>query len=155
MIKVLFVCVHNAARSQMAEAFLNKLGQGYFLAESAGLEPGPLNDLVVKAMAEIGYDISKNETNSVFDFYKEGRKYNMIVKVCDTEHGQKCPIFPLTLRVLDWNLPDPSALEGTEEDKLVKIRALRDTIKGLVITLIDEYKDLDADTASNEAEEIG
>ena len=138
----------------MAEAFLNKLGQGHFIAESAGLEPAPLNDLVVKAMAEIDYDISKNETNSVFDFYKEGRKYNMIVKVCDTEHGQKCPIFPLTLRVLDWSLPDPSALEGTEEDKLVKIRALRDTIKGLVVTLIDEFKDLDTDKSYNEEEEI-
>lgn len=144
MIKVLFVCVHNSARSQMAEAFLNKLGGGHFLGESAGLEPAPLNELVVKAMSEIGYDISNNKINSVFDFYKEGRKYNMIVKVCDIEHGQKCPIFPLTLRVLDWSLPDPSGFEGSEEEKLIKIRALRDSIKDLVVSLIEEYKDLDA-----------
>ncbi|MBR0598571.1 arsenate reductase ArsC [Sinanaerobacter chloroacetimidivorans] len=143
MIKVLFVCVHNSARSQMAEAFLNKQGQGDFLAESAGLEPAPLNELVAKAMSEIGYDISGNETNSVFDFYKEGRKYNMIVKVCDTESGQKCPIFPLTLRVLNWNLPDPSEFVGTDEEKLIQIRALRDKIKDLVVSLINEFKDLD------------
>ncbi|MBP6491428.1 MAG: arsenate reductase ArsC [Clostridia bacterium] len=147
MIKVLFVCVHNAARSQMAEAFLNQLGQGDFSAESAGLEPAPLNPLVVKAMAEIDYDISKNETDSVFDFYKKGHKYNIIVKVCDMESGQKCPIFPLTFKVLDWNLPDPSAFEGSEEEKLNQVRLLRDEIKGLVEDFISGYKDIDNNSA--------
>lgn len=141
MIKVLFVCVHNSARSQMAEAFLNDLGKGVFCAESAGSEPAPLNPLVVKAMNEIGYDISGNSVDSVFNFFKEGKHYNMIIKVCDMKSGQKCPIFPMTREYLDWSLPDPNSFEGTDDDKLDQIRALRDTIKELVIDLIKVYKD--------------
>ena len=83
MIKVLFVCVKNSARSQMAEAFLNQLGQPDFIAESAGIETGTLNPIVVKVMAEIGYDISNNSVNSVFDFLKQGNQYSLVVKVCD------------------------------------------------------------------------
>ncbi len=108
MKRVLFVCVHNSARSQMAEAFLNKLGAGIFEAESAGLEPRPLNPLAVQVMREAGYDISRNPTNSVFQFLKEGRRYELVVKVCDEINGQKCPIFPTTSAVLNWNLADPS-----------------------------------------------
>ena len=70
--KVLFICVHNSARSQMAEAFLNKLCEGYFEAQSAGLEPGTLNPLVVEAMAEVGVDISKKKTQAVFDAFRSG-----------------------------------------------------------------------------------
>lgn len=145
MIKVLFVCVHNSARSQMAEAFLNDLGKGIILAESAGLEPAPINELVVKAMNEIGYDISRNSVDSVFDFFKEGRRYNMIIKVCDMDSGQKCPVFPLTRQILDWNLPDPNSFEGTEEERLVQIRALRDSIKELVNDLVNVYKNAEAE----------
>lgn len=136
MIKVLFLCVHNSARSQMAETFLNDLGKGIFVAESAGLEPAPLNPFVIKAMNEIGYDISANSVDSVFNFFKEGRHYNLIIKVCDMKSGQKCPIFPLTRDYLDWSLPDPESFEGSEDEKLVQIRALRDTIKELVIDLV-------------------
>lgn len=137
MKKILFVCVHNSARSQMAEAFLNKLGEGKYIAESAGLEPGEINPLVIKIMAEIGYDISNNSTNSVFDFYKEGRRYSYVIKVCDELSGQKCPIFPQTLNYLNWNLEDPSSIEGTHEEKLARTRLIRDEIKNLVIELID------------------
>ncbi len=73
--KVLFMCIHNSGRSQIAEAFLNKLGGDKFEAESAGLEPGNLNPLVVEAMQEIGIDISKNETNDVFEFYKQRQTF--------------------------------------------------------------------------------
>lgn len=141
MIKVLFLCVHNSARSQMAEAFLNDLGKGIFAAESAGLEPAPLNPFVIKAMNEIGYDISGNSVDSVFNFFKEGRRYNLIIKVCDMKSGQKCPIFPLTRVYLDWNLPDPESFDGSEDEKLVQIRALRDTIKELVVDLVKVYND--------------
>lgn len=141
MIKVLFVCVHNSARSQMAEAFLNDAGKDFFCAESAGLEPAPLNPLVVKAMNEIGYDISGNSVDSVFNFFKEGRHYNMIIKVCDMKSGQKCPIFPLTREVLEWSLPDPNSFEGSDEEKLDQIRVLRDSIRELVIDLVKVYKD--------------
>ena len=137
MKKILFVCVHNSARSQMAEAFLNKLGEGKYIAESAGLEPGHINPLVVEVMAEIGYDISKNSTNSVFDFYKDGKSYSYVIKVCDELNGQKCPVFPQTLNYLNWNLEDPSSIQGSHEEKLVRTRQIRDEIKNLVINLID------------------
>ncbi len=73
MVSVLFLCVHNSARSQIAEAYLRKLGSGGFSVESAGLEPGTLNPFVVKALAEDGIDISAKKTQSVFDLYKAGR----------------------------------------------------------------------------------
>lgn len=141
MIKVLFVCVHNSARSQMAEAFLNQLGKGRFVAESAGLEPAPLNPIVVKVMEEIGYDISKNPTNSVFDLFKEGRRYHHIVKVCDQSNSQRCPIFPLTLSTLNWDLQDPNEFEGSLEEKIEKARELRDIIKERVVKFIYEYEE--------------
>jgi len=75
MTKVLFLCVHNSARSQMAEAFLRKHGGDRFETESAGLEPGKLNPFVVRAMAEVGIDISGNPTKSVWDLFKAGKVY--------------------------------------------------------------------------------
>ena len=79
--RVLFVCVHNSARSQMAEAFLNALAPDRFVAESAGLEPGTLNPTVVEAMKGAGIDISKNKTNGVQRFIEEGRRYDYIITV--------------------------------------------------------------------------
>ena len=83
MIKVLFVCIHNSARSQIAEAYLNKMAGDRFIAESAGIEPGTLNPLVVKSMLQEGLDISGNKTKSVFDFYKQGRIFDYVITVCD------------------------------------------------------------------------
>jgi len=139
MKRVLFVCVHNSARSQMAEAFLNELSDGKFYAESAGLEPGKLNPLVVKVMDEIGIDISKKNTNSVFEYLKEGRTYSIVVKVCDQINGQRCPIFPSAGISLNWNIADPSVFTGTDEEKLDQIRAIRDEIKSKVEALITVY----------------
>jgi arsenate reductase len=138
--RVLFVCIHNSARSQMAETFLNDFGQEKFIAESAGIEAGKLNPIVVEAMKEVGYDISKNETNSVFDFFKEGRQYDLVVKVCDAVNGQLCPVFPGVKAELYWNITDPSALAGTPEEKLIEIRKIRDLIKVKVEGLIQDYK---------------
>jgi arsenate reductase (thioredoxin) len=137
MKKVLFVCVHNAARSQMAEAFLNRLGKGLFIAESAGLEPGYLNPDIVDVMQEIGYDISQSPTKSVFEFYRQGKKYHYVVKVCDQINGQKCPIFPATLKVLDWNHEDPSQYSGDKNARLAQARILRDEIKHNVEEMIN------------------
>jgi len=139
--RVLFVCVHNSARSQMAEAFLNRLGEGEFYAESAGFEPAPLNPYVVLAMKEIGYDLFGNSINIVNDYFLEGRMYHFIVKVCDQENGQRCPLFPMTRRVIDWNLEDPSSFVGTSEEILDQVRSLRDKIRTLVEDFINEYRD--------------
>jgi arsenate reductase len=141
MVRVLFVCVHNSARSQMGETFLNDLGQGYFQAESAGIEKGKLNPYVVKVMKEIGYDISGNETNRVFDFYKENRKYTYVIKVCDEMNGQKCPIFPGALNDIYWNIEDPSSLKGSDEEILNRTREIRDQIKAKVESFIEENID--------------
>jgi arsenate reductase len=140
MIRVLFICIHNSARSQMAEAFLNRIGKGKFIAESAGLEAGKLNPIAVKAMAELDYDISKNPTKSVFDFFQQGKRYEIVVKVCDALNGQRCPIFPSTKVSLNWDLTDPSSLPGTPEEKLKAIRPIRDLIKIKVEALIKDYE---------------
>lgn len=134
MKKVLFVCIHNSARSQMAEAFVNNYGNpttsdSRFVAESAGLEPGKLNPTVVAVMKEIGIDISANPTKSVFDFYKNGRLYDYVITVCDEASGEQCPIFSGVTERLHWSFPDPSAVTGTPEEKLEKTRVIRDAIK--------------------------
>ncbi len=117
-IKVLFVCVHNSARSQMSEAFLNHYYGDKFEAESAGLEPGTLNPVVVDAMKEAGIDISGNKTKSVFDYFKEGRMFKYVITVCDKTAAERCPIFPGVAEKIHWSFPDPSAIQGTYEEKL-------------------------------------
>jgi arsenate reductase len=127
--RILFVCIHNSARSQMAEAFVNTYFSDKFIAESAGLEPGTLNPLVVKSMAEVGIDISMNQAKDVFDFVKKGKFFNYVITVCDEASGQRCPIFPGALKRINWSFEDPSALTGTEEERIRKISLIRDSIK--------------------------
>ena len=136
--KVLFVCVHNSARSQIAEAFLNLMAGDRFEAESAGLEPGALNPLAVEAMKEIGIDISENRTKGVFEFIKAGKLFNYVITVCDETGGSRCPIFPGYAKRLHWNFPDPSALEGNDEEKLKQTRVIRDQIKDRIIDWLKE-----------------
>ena len=131
-IRVLFVCIHNSARSQMAEAFLNELGGERFEAMSAGIEPGTLNPYVVAAMQEIGIDISGNETKDVFGFIKKGVMFNYVVTVCDETSAERCPIFPGMTSRLHWGFPDPSALKGNDEGNMQAIRKIRDDIKAKV-----------------------
>jgi len=131
--RVLFVCVHNSARSQMAEAFLNSLAGDRFEAMSAGLEPGALNPLAVEAMKEAGIDISKNEAKSAFDLFKRGELFSYVVTVCDEASAEACPLFPgLLTKQMHWSFDDPSAFTGTQEEKLSKTRALRDAIKARI-----------------------
>src|ERR1043166_8915948 len=92
--KVLFICVHNSARSQMAEAWLNHLCGDFFEAQSAGLEPGKLNPLVVEVMAEATIDISKKKTQSVDEVLRAGSAFDFVITVCDESKAERCPIFP-------------------------------------------------------------
>jgi arsenate reductase (thioredoxin) len=126
--RVLFICVHNGGRSQMCEAFLKHYAGDRFAAQSAGLEPGVLNSLVVKAMAEIGIDISQNKTKSVFHVWKSGEVFQYVIAVCDKEAAEKCPIFPGLTKRLHWPFHDPSKVTGTYEQKLQKVREIRDEI---------------------------
>jgi arsenate reductase (thioredoxin) len=135
---VLFICVHNSARSQMAEAWLNQICGDFFAAESAGLEPGALNRLVVEAMEEVGIDISKKETRAVFDVFKAGKLFSYVITVCDETSAEKCPIFPGVTKRLHWSFSDPSTLVGLREQKLVEVRKIRDEIRDKIEAWCEE-----------------
>src|SRR5438477_3694735 len=127
--RVLFICVHNSARSQMAEAWLNTICGEYFEAQSAGLEPGTLNPLVVQVMAEAGIDISKKKTQAVF---VSGQLFAYVITVCDEASAEKCPVFPGPATRLHWSFPDPSEVQGSETAKLEQIRLIRDQIRAKI-----------------------
>ena len=129
---VLFICVHNSARSQMAEAFLKKYAGDRFDVESAGLEPGELNPIVVEVMKEVGIDISQNKTKSVFDFYKQGKQYDYVITVCDESQSGACPVFPGKGERLHWGFPDPSSFTGSFEEKLKKTIEIRNQIEAKI-----------------------
>ena len=136
--KVLFVCIHNSARSQMAEAFLNQICGGMFEAHSAGIEPGKLNPVVVKAMQEIGIDISGNQTKAVWDFVKSGKIFSHVITVCDETSAERCPVFPGVTTRLHWGFPDPSGFQGTPEEKLARTCEVRDSIKAKIEAWCEE-----------------
>lgn len=140
---ILFVCIHNSARSQMAEAFLNHYDGKSLTAESAGLEPGKLNPNVVKVMAEVGIDISHKGTQEVFDLFKKGRLFQAVITVCDEASAEGCPIFPGVVRRMGWSFPDPSGFKGTEEEILENTRKVRDEIKEAVLAFIEEAKHME------------
>lgn len=127
-IRVLFLCAHNSARSQMAESFLKELAGDRFEVFSAGLEPGQLNPNVIEVMKEIGIDISENKTKSVFDFYKKGLMFSYVITVCGLDIAEKCPTFPGATQRLHWPFDDPSRFTGSKDIVLEKTRVVRDCI---------------------------
>jgi arsenate reductase len=136
--RILFVCIHNSARSQMAEAFLKKYGSDLFEAESAGLEPGTLNPNVVKVMLEVGIDLTGKQTRAVFDLFQQGRLYNAVISVCDKEAAERCPIFPGMVKRIAWSFKDPSAFTGNLEIVLDHIREVREEIEQQVKAFVLE-----------------
>ena len=138
--KVLFVCVHNSARSQMAAALLNKRCGEFFEAEGAGLEPGKLNPLAVEVLGEIGIDISKNQTQAVFDVFKSGELFAYAITVCGESEAKGCPIFPGVTTRLHWPFPDPSKFTGTREEKIEQTRQVRDKIDNQVRRFCAEHR---------------
>jgi arsenate reductase len=138
--KVLFLCIHNSARSQMAEAYLKKFGGSHFDADSAGLEPGNLNPLAVEVMREDGIDISGSPTKSVFDYFKEGKTFQYVVTVCDAEAAERCPVFPGMMKKFHWSFSDPSKFTGTHEEKLAQTRKVRDEIRTAVQDFISKFQ---------------
>lgn len=136
--RVLFICIHNSARSQMAEAFLKKFGGEHFEAESAGLEPGKLNSLAVEVMREKGIDISGNSTKDVFELHRKGNSYDYVITVCDAKNAESCPVFPGKAQKKAWWFDDPSQFKGTQEEKLEQTRLVRDSIQESVINFIKE-----------------
>jgi arsenate reductase len=126
--KVLFICVHNSARSQMAAALLSKRCGDFLEADSAGLEPGKLNPLAVEVLQEIGIDISRNRTQAVFDVFTSGQLFAYVITVCAESEAAGCPIFPGVTTRLHWSFPDPSKLTGSYEARLEGTRRIRDQI---------------------------
>ena len=131
--KILFVCLHNSARSQMAEALLKNLCGDCFEAFSAGLEAGTLNPLAVDAMCEIGIDISGNQTKKVWDFIKEGALFSYVITVCDATSAERCPVFPFGVKRLHWSFEDPSAFSGTPQERLARTIEVRDQIRAKIV----------------------
>jgi len=130
--RVLFICVRNSARSQMAAAFLRRVCGAQFQVESAGLEPGEINPLAIATMREVGIDISGNSTQSVFDVYKSGRLMSYVITVCDEASAEACPIFPGIVTRLHWSIPDPAVLTGTWQQQLGAVRPIRQMISDRV-----------------------
>lgn len=133
---VLFVCIHNSARSQMAEAWLQKLGGEQYEVHSAGLEQGKLNPLVVEVMQEVGIDITQKKANTVAQYLAGDLQFDYVITVCDAANGERCPLFPGKVQRLHWGFEDPSSLSGTADDKLKTTRLIRDQIKEKVQSFI-------------------
>jgi arsenate reductase len=137
--RVLFICVHNSARSQMAEAFLDASCGDFFEAQSAGLEPSTLNPLAIEVMREVGIDISKKKTQAVFDVFKAGLLFAYVITVCAESEAAGCPIFPGPTQRLHWSFSDPSKAQGTHEEKLDQVRQIRDAIQARVADFCEEH----------------
>jgi arsenate reductase len=130
--RVLFVCVHNSARSQMAEAWMKRLYGDWFEVESAGLEPGTLNPLAVESMREVSIDIANHRTQAVFDLFKAGRLYAYVITVCDEASAERCPVFAGVTKREHWSFADPASFTGTHEERLTQTRRVRDAIRARI-----------------------
>ena len=125
----------------MAEELLNKYGKGKFIAQSAGLEPGNLNPIVVKLLkSDENIDISGKKTQSVFDLFKEGKTYNYVITVCDKEASQRCPVFPGITNKINWSFSDPSQFFGSDEEKLKQTKDVKESIKNHILEFIKSFE---------------
>lgn len=118
----------------MAEGFLKHLASDRFEVFSAGTNPTQLNPLAVRAMAEIGIDISNQKSKSVKEFL--GQKFDYVITVCDSAK-ETCPVFPGKYKSQHWRLEDPAQAQGTNEEKLLIFRKIRDNIKEEIIKFLD------------------
>lgn len=126
--RVLFLCTSNSARSQMAEAFLKHLAEDRFEAFSAGLEPKQIHPYTTKVMAEVGLDISNQRSKSLSEYMGKVH-FGYLITVC-SQADEKCPAtFPGMGHQLHWDLEDPAAFHGTEEQRLEKFREVRDQVR--------------------------
>ncbi len=124
--RILFICTHNSARSQMAEGLLRSLGGNRFEAFSAGTEATQVRPLAIKAMAELGIDISQQQSKSLDRYLNE--PFDLVITVCD-QAAEVCPIFPGALQRKHWSFPDPSKATGSEAEQLAVYRRVRDEIR--------------------------
>jgi len=133
MKRVLFICTHNSARSQMAEGLVNHDLTGKVEACSAGTDPTFVNPLAVAVMKELGIDISGHRSKSIDEFVNE--KFDFVITLCD-HAAESCPVFFGGTRRMHMGFPDPSAITGTEQEKLAFFRKLRDQIRKEIIEFL-------------------
>jgi arsenate reductase (thioredoxin) len=124
--RILFLCTHNSARSQMAEGLLRHLGGARYEAFSAGTEATHVRPLAIAAMAELGIDVSRQESKTLDRYI--GEPFDAVITVCD-QAAEACPVFPGAKRRLHWSFPDPSKATGTQEEQLAVYRQVRDAIR--------------------------
>ncbi len=127
--RVLFICTHNSARSQMAEGLLRQLGSDRFEVFSAGTEATFVRPLAIKAMAELGIDISKQQSKKLDRYLDE--PFDDVITVCDTA-TETCPIFPGAAHRQHWSFEDPSKATGSEDEQLAVYRRVRDEIRSRI-----------------------
>ncbi|GCF07508.1 arsenate reductase ArsC [Dictyobacter arantiisoli] len=132
-LRVLFLCTHNSSRSQMAEGLLRARGGSAFEVLSAGTQPRMVHPLAIKAMQELGIDISSQTAKGIKAFTSEP-PMDLVVTVCH-EAQESCPVFPGAHRQVHWGFPDPSRVTGTEQERLAAFRHIRD----LIATKIDQF----------------
>ena len=136
--KVIFLCTHNAARSQMAEAFLKKYAGDYFDVYSAGFNPQPIHPLTIKVMKEIGFDLAKQQPKDLWPLAKS-EHFGIIITVC-RKGEEECPTMPGASTRLYWDLEDPAGFNGTEEEKVAKFREVTDQVERKVKDFLKERK---------------
>lgn len=124
--RVLVLCTGNSCRSQMAEGFLRHFGDDRFEVFSAGIKPTQVNPLAIKVMAEVKIDISSHRSKSATEFI--GQQFDYVITVCDNAK-QTCPFFPGKYKKIHWDLEDPAEASGSEEERLVVFRKIRDRIQ--------------------------
>ncbi|MBO0778113.1 MAG: arsenate reductase ArsC [Ktedonobacteraceae bacterium] len=134
--RVLFLCTHNSSRSQMAEGLLRARGGATYDVFSAGTEPRVVHPLAIKAMQEIGIDISNHRARSL-EAFRDQPPMDLVVTVCD-EAREACPYFPNARRQVHWGFPDPSQASGTEEERLTVFRQVRDAINARITLFLEQ-----------------
>lgn len=136
--RVLFICSGNSSRSQIAEGLLRHLVGNNFEAYSAGLEPRGMNPLAVKVMEEIGIDISSQRSKSLNEY--TGQKFDYVITLCE-EARESCPYFPGKGEIIHWDLENPAAVKGTEEERLTAFRIVRNRIKDYMLDFLNLPRD--------------
>ena len=133
--RVLFLCIHNSCRSQMAEGLMRRLGGERFEAHSAGLESRGIHPLAIRAMAEIGIDILCQYSKPIDRL--EDRSFDYVVTTCE-EAQEACPRWPGKARMLRWSFPDPAKATGSQQERMAVFRQVRDAIAERIRDLLHD-----------------
>jgi arsenate reductase len=132
--RVLFLCTHNSARSQIAEGFLRSFAGDRFEVASAGTEATQVRPLAIRAMDEVGIDLRQHTSKTLDQFVND--RWDSVITVCDAAN-ESCPVFPGAARRMHWSFDDPSSPSGTEEERLQTFRRVRDEIRDRILEWLD------------------